>query len=207
MKRRFFSGLWLIACAATACVPGAPVPPGTLLPPNFHVLEDGKAYRSGQPSGDQLRSAIDALGLRTVLNLRNSHPGTAWYDEEAAACGDTGVTLVSVPMSAQSLPPPEVLAKVVETLQTAEYPLLIHCQAGADRTGATSAIYRMIIDGWPREQALGELSPLYFHLRALAPCMDVLTEMYQPDPAWMEWYAANWQQLSCGAEGDAANEE
>lgn len=35
--------------------------------------------------------------------------------------------------------------------------MLIHCQHGADRTGLVSALYRMVYQGWTREQALDEL--------------------------------------------------
>jgi len=185
-------------CGAAGCLPPVPVPPGTPLPFNFHVLEDGKAYRSAQPTHDEVAAVIQMLGVKTVLNLRGSHPGTGWYDEEAAACSENGATLVSVAMSAQSMPPPEVLAAVIQTLQTAEYPILIHCKSGADRTGGTSAIYRMLINGWPREQAMNELSPIYFHFRQYAPCMDVLMEQFQTDPAWLQEYASTWESIGCG---------
>ncbi len=195
-------------CGVTGCLPDAPVPLGTPLPFNFHVLESGKAYRSAQPTYEQLAAVIQTLGVKTVLNLRGSHPGTGWYDEEAAACNDHGATLVSVALSAQSMPPPELLQQVVEILQTAEYPILIHCKSGADRTGGVSAMYRMLIDGWPREQAMNELSPIYFHIRELAPCMDVLMEHFQTDPAWLQEYAATWESIDCGTgDGEDAGTE
>jgi protein tyrosine/serine phosphatase len=36
-------------------------------------------------------------------------------------------------------------------------PILVHCQHGADRTGTMIAMYRMIVQGWSREQAVDEL--------------------------------------------------
>jgi len=36
-------------------------------------------------------------------------------------------------------------------------PILIHCQHGADRTGLVSALYRVVYQGWTKEQALNEL--------------------------------------------------
>jgi len=37
-------------------------------------------------------------------------------------------------------------------------PLLIHCQHGADRTGTLSAVYRVAVQGWSREEAIREMT-------------------------------------------------
>jgi len=36
-------------------------------------------------------------------------------------------------------------------------PVLVHCMHGADRTGVMSAIYRVAIQGWTKDEALKEL--------------------------------------------------
>lgn len=196
--RRALAAVLPILIPAACTDNGLPVPLDSApLPFNFHVLDPGKAYRTSQPTGDQLASIIDTYGIRTVLNLRGPNPGQPWYDAEAAVCSEKGVKLADYPMSAKSLPPADVLAGVIDTLKTAEYPILIHCEGGADRTGAVSAIYRMLIQGEDRSTALEQLSPQYFHFRAYAPCMDTLAELYQPTPDWLTWYANNRDQIQC----------
>ena len=37
---------------------------------NLREVEPGKFYRSGQLSDAQLRSTIDAFGIKTIINLR-----------------------------------------------------------------------------------------------------------------------------------------
>ncbi len=37
-------------------------------------------------------------------------------------------------------------------------PVFVHCQHGADRTGTICAIYRIIIQGWSREDAVEEMT-------------------------------------------------
>jgi protein tyrosine/serine phosphatase len=180
----------LAGCGNTSLPVGA-------LPYNFDVLDDGRAYRSSQPTAGQLETIIDAYDIRTVLNLRGANPGDAWYDDEQAVCQARGVTLVDAGMSAKALPSPDVLRSIINTLQTADYPILIHCQGGADRTGAVSAIYRMLILGQDRAAALADLSPLHLHFRASAPCMDTLAEMYEPTPDWLAWYETNVDQIQC----------
>jgi protein tyrosine/serine phosphatase len=177
--------------------PYATLPLAAPLAFNFHVLDDGRAYRSSQPNADQLRAMADLYGIKTVVNLRGTNTGLAWYDEERDACDELGIPLVDLAMSARRLPAPELLAAILDTLRSAEYPILIHCQAGADRTGAISAIYRIAILGDSREDALAELSPQYFHFTPVTPCMDKIAEIFEPDPAWLDTYADQFPQLIC----------
>jgi protein tyrosine/serine phosphatase len=37
-------------------------------------------------------------------------------------------------------------------------PIFVHCQHGADRTGTMVAIYRIIVEGWSKEEAIKELT-------------------------------------------------
>lgn len=192
--KRLLILLWvpmLCSCTNLAYLQYVPIPF------NFSELEAGKAYRSAQPSGEELANMIDVLGIRTVVNLRGPNPGEDWYDTEASICQEMGVTLVDHRMSAGSLPEPELLEQIVETLLTAEYPILIHCKGGADRSGAVAAIYRMLIMGYDKADALGELSSVFFHFRASTPCMDALAEMYEPTEEWLARYAEEFDQLTC----------
>jgi protein tyrosine/serine phosphatase len=40
----------------------------------------------------------------------------------------------------------------------ARTPVLAHCQHGADRTGALSATYRVVVQGWTKEAAVQEMT-------------------------------------------------
>lgn len=190
-------GLWGLALLGGCSAP-AFLFSGADLPYNFYEVDAGKVYRCAQPTGPELGNAIDLLGIKTVLNLRGAHPGDEWYDQEAEVCRSKGVVLVDYAMSSGSLPTPELLAGIVHTLDTAAYPLLIHCAGGADRTGLVSAIYRMRIAGDEKDQALEQLSLRYFHFEWSAPCMDVLGEMYEPTDEWLAAYAETYGQVTCG---------
>jgi protein tyrosine/serine phosphatase len=163
----------------------------------LHPIEAGRAYRSGQMSPEGLAWTIDHHGIKTVLNLRGHNPDKKWYQDEVKTCRDKGVILVDVSMSSQSLPPPEQLKQVVNTLRTATGPILIHCESGADRTGAVAALYRLDVLKQDRAAALKELNPDYGHFRAQKPCMDTLIEMYEPTPEWMVTYDRDYKGTTC----------
>lgn len=164
---------------------------------NFHALEEGKAYRSAQPREDELRYMVDKYGIRTVINLRGENTGKSWYDTEAAVCHDENVVLKDIRMSSQSLPSPEVLAELVEALRTAERPILLHCQSGADRSGLAAAMYRLVVEGRSKEEALRELDGRYGHFRGRKPCMTKLIEIYEPTEEWLEEYEQTYNEIDC----------
>ena len=42
------------------------------------------------------------------------------------------------------MPTREALLELWDTFENGEYPMLVHCKAGADRTGGAVAIWRMM---------------------------------------------------------------
>ncbi len=141
------------------------------------------AYRSAQLDAGLLEQVINAYEIKTLINLRGAHPGDNWWDAEKDVCDRLGVAFVSIPMSAEDLPSRQALLDLYNTFITADYPILIHCRGGADRTGAASAIWRMVVLSHPRDEAMEELSVCYGHVGA--PTMDYLAEIFQPDPDWI----------------------
>lgn len=152
---------------------------------NFRVIDDPRAFRSAQLDSASLKLAFDTYAIRTVVNLRGENEDALWYRNERAASEGAGVALVDIRMSAGQLPSREALLLLYDTFQTAEHPILIHCQSGADRTGAAAAIWRMVVRGEPRQAAQQELSPLYGHFPARYPAMDELVRIFQPDREWI----------------------
>ena len=52
----------------------------------------------------------------------------------------------------------EVIDFLKVATDPARWPVFVHCQHGADRTGTMYAIYRIAIEGWSKEDAIGEMT-------------------------------------------------
>lgn len=136
---------------------------------NFHEVEEGKFYRSGQLSGDEFQAVIDSFGIKTIINLRGPNPGEEWYDDEMIVAQRNGVAHYDIGMGASVIPQRESLIALLDAYKEAERPILIHCMAGADRSGEASAIYQMIYQGKTKKEALKMLTPKYLHVTLKYP--------------------------------------
>lgn len=130
---------------------------------NFHLVENGTVYRSGQLSGDQFVDRIRANGIRTIINLRGNNAGRSWYEDEIKASATAGVTHIDFPISSGRQLTDDQIAHLTDHLRNAVRPILIHCEAGSDRTGLASALYELVIAGRSAAEASRQLSFRYGH--------------------------------------------
>jgi uncharacterized protein (TIGR01244 family) len=124
--------LVLLPAAASAGVPET-VDPAEV--PNYKVIAPGIAA-AGQPSAEVLPK-LGALGFKTVLNLRMPNEGGP--PDEQAIVESQGLRYVSVPVTASSLSPADVLAVEKVLDDPASGPVLLHC-ASANRVGGLWAL-------------------------------------------------------------------
>ena len=118
---------------------------------NFHEVVPQRVYRSGQPTPEQLRAWIGRYGLKTVVNLRGpTAPGAA---EEKALAESMGVDAVYLELNAYKLLPGRRLVQLLDVLQTARQPLLLHCYHGVDRAGTAAALAAWLLGHQPYDRA------------------------------------------------------
>ena len=133
---------------------------------NRHAVIPGRVYRSAQLSDATLDRAIAEHGIRTVVNLRGTCPDTPWYLAEARATAAADVNLEDVSLSAKRLPAPAEVRRLVEVLDGTEYPILLHCQQGADRTGLAATMVLLLHTDATPARARRQLLPRYGHVSA-----------------------------------------
>lgn len=141
---------------------------------NFHEVAAGVLYRSAQPDAESLANSIKTYGIRTVINLRGESSEQR-YAVERKVSDDAAVNHVDFALSSGEDLTDEQLDQLVTILKNARRPVLVHCRAGADRSGLASAVYQLVVEQLPPEEAAGQLSFRYGHfpwLRSHTAAMD-----------------------------------
>jgi len=117
--------------------------------PNLHRVAPG-LYRGGQPSAEGMRT-LEALGVRTVVNLRGFH-------SDRDELEGTGLTYRRIQFHTWHAEDEDVIQFLRVVTKPENQPVFVHCLHGADRTGTMCAIYRMAVQGWTVDDALAEMT-------------------------------------------------
>jgi undecaprenyl-diphosphatase len=113
---------------------------------NFHEVIGNEIYRSAQLSAGTLESVVEKYDIKTVISLRRPRPDESWYTDEKELTRSFGVAHHDIAMDLTFSPRIDHLMELRNLLENAPKPLLVHCRAGADRTGL-AAIMAKLLDG------------------------------------------------------------
>jgi len=117
--------------------------------PNLYRVSD-ELYRGDQPSPQGMQN-LKQLGLRTIINLRSFH-------SDRDEIGETGLAYEHIFMKAWHPEEEDVVRFLKIATDPKRAPVLVHCQHGADRTGALIAVYRIAVQGWSKAEAIREMT-------------------------------------------------
>jgi hypothetical protein len=151
---------------------------------NIHTVISGRVYRCGQLSAEALEKIIAEHHIRTVVNLRGSSAPSPWYLDECRATNGLNVAQEDICFSANRLPSIHELRRLVEVLDRAEYPIILHCRHGADRTGLASAVVLLLESDIGLTEARGQLAARFGHFSiGRLRFLDQFFELYS---LWLE---------------------
>jgi protein tyrosine/serine phosphatase len=107
-------------------------------------------YRSALPDNGAL-SLLQRLKVGTVISFLP--------ESDANWLSSTAITQVRLPYRTNHVDDADIL-KALRAIRTAETsgPVLMHCKHGSDRTGLIAAMYRVVVQGWSKEDALSEMT-------------------------------------------------
>jgi len=145
---------------------------------NVHVVEEGKLYRSAQLDRNQFEQIIAKYGIKSILNLRGADPGQSWYENEISISKTLEVKHFDYGISASDVVPTEQANEILQIVRDAPKPMLIHCQAGADRSGLVAALFLAEVETRPAGEAVGQLSLAYGHFPYLTSRTGAMDESF-----------------------------
>lgn len=128
---------------------------------NFWQIAPG-VWRSNQPTHARFEKYAK-MGIKTVITLRGEEK-YSHYLFEKESCEQLGLTLEHAKLWARMAPSAERITHLIDTMRAAEKPMMFHCKSGADRAGFASAVYLMVFEGVPVEEARKQMGLKYAHL-------------------------------------------
>ncbi len=143
----------LLAIALAAFVAGAfwwDQHKGNYFPKNFGVVEPGQIYRSGQLSPALIKKTLTNNNVKVVISLENYNPKKPLQKAEFDACRELGIERLNFPLAGNGTGDVNSYVSAIAAMDAAVKegnPVLVHCAAGAQRTGGVIAAYELLVRG------------------------------------------------------------
>ncbi len=133
-----------------------------LFPKNFGVVEPGVLYRSGQISRWQIEPTLTKYNIKTIvaLSANASHSQMANIDAEIKTAAALGIERKIFPLGGDGTGRIDEYAQAIAAIDAAKKqgkPVLVHCIAGAQRTGGVIACYEMLVENKPSAEAFEQM--------------------------------------------------
>jgi protein tyrosine phosphatase (PTP) superfamily phosphohydrolase (DUF442 family) len=116
---------------------------------NFYKVSDN-LYRGAQPHREGFVQ-LKELGIKTIVNLRSFH-------SDRDEMGDRDFTYKHIYMKPWHPEKKEIIHFLRTLTEKKMRPVFVHCRHGSDRTGTMCAVYRMVVQGWGKDEAIEEMT-------------------------------------------------
>lgn len=131
-----------------------------LIPKRWGVVEAGHIYRSGRLSTTLVEPMLRKYGIDLVINLTSEERERPEEIAANAAIEKLGIRSVRFALAGNGTGELDryagALAAMVEARRNNET-VLVHCEAGSQRTGGVVACYRLLVEGKPPAFVYDEL--------------------------------------------------
>ena len=131
-----------------------------LIPKRWGVVEQGLIYRSGQLSRHLIKRQLDQSQVQVVVDLTAEVADDPDQIAELQAVSELGIERHRYPLRGDGTGDIRMYAEAINQIHRAAQkhrPVLVHCAAGAQRTGGVIACYRMLVQGRPASEAYHEM--------------------------------------------------
>ena len=127
----------------------------------IRMLHEG-LWRGPEPLTDSDWHQLQDLGIKVCLDLENGELFDGDLNLQVLEANEYGIKTINYPLGQLTPPTKQELNDCVSLMRT-YLPMYVHCKAGVDRTGIVCARYRMVAQGWSKDQAVDEMKRLGMH--------------------------------------------
>ncbi len=120
--------------------------------PNFRRVTD-RLYRGAQPSEAGFRY-LRSIGVKTIVNLRHYHSDRSSLERVG------GLDYEPLDIKAWSVYIGHAARFLRIATNRTRTPVFIHCNDGIGRTGVLCAMYRVVVCGWSKDDAVREFNEI-----------------------------------------------
>ena len=121
---------------------------------NFALVSED-LYRGAHPTREGFIE-LQKMGLKTIVSLRETR-------SDRGGMEGLGLRYVHIRFNPAGPEDAEVAAFMQVMRDPACLPVFVHCLEGSDRTGTVVAVYRVMEQGWPMDEAVKELPRFGYH--------------------------------------------
>ena len=117
--------------------------------PNFHKVSED-LYRGAQPSAEGMKH-LEKLGVKTVVNLR-------FILSDRNKIKGAGLDYEHINTTTFSTETKDIVRFLKIVTDKQRTPVFVHCHRGVERTGTMCAVYRIVVQGWSKDEAIAEMT-------------------------------------------------
>jgi tyrosine-protein phosphatase SIW14 len=143
------------------------------------VIVPGVAFRSGQISQYLVHESLKKHEIQHIICMTSPDSKDIDQQEELRASNELNADFVYLPLNGRGVGKVEHFTKAVvlltQDIQKQE-PVLVHCHAGAQRTGGIVAAYRLLIENRSTEFVIEELEAYGWNRRRDQILLDFINE-------------------------------
>lgn len=143
------------------------------IPKRWGVVEEGQIFRSAQLSRHLVKETLERNHVQVVIDLTWDDPTEVNHEAELRAIAELGIERGLFPLKGDGTGDVHIYAAAVAAVARAvreKKPVLVHCFAGAHRTGGVVALYRLLVQGKSPDFVFREMQK-YKYDPALSPIL------------------------------------
>ena len=131
-----------------------------IFPKRFGVVEEGVLYRSGQISAPVIKRTLLKHRIGVIVQMSRDNPQKHDERAEKKAAEELGIDRYHFPLRGNGTGDVNSYVKALLTIHQAKQEgkaVLVHCSAGAQRTGGVVALYRLFFQKQDADFVVREL--------------------------------------------------